>query len=44
MDVEETGSVSNADQDGSKEDEMIVDSMDKEALASEIPPPLPCES
>jgi hypothetical protein len=37
MDVEEIGSVSNAEQDGSKEDEMNVDSKDKEASASEIP-------
>lgn len=37
MDVEETGSVSNAEQDGTKEDEMNVDSKDKEASASELP-------
>jgi hypothetical protein len=37
MDVQEIGNVSNADQDGSKEDEMNVDSKDKEPSASEIP-------
>ncbi|PNF15626.1 hypothetical protein B7P43_G15971 [Cryptotermes secundus] len=37
MDVEESGSVTNTEQDGSKEDEMNVDSKDKEASSSEIP-------
>jgi hypothetical protein len=37
LDVEETVSVSNSDQDGSEEDRMNVDSKDKEVIASEIP-------